>query len=359
MKRIYLAFVGFMMSLAFVWAQNCTQPMANFSFQQQKNNINNQPNESQRLMLAKQLLDGNCLASSQIKEICELLSNDFNKLDFAKSAYNRTTDRANFYEVYNAFSYFSTVFILHDYVVEQRGGGNTTPVNPVNPVNPTTSVTFPNLNYPSHMGYNGARKCDFPLADNAFMPLATDIRNQANDTDRMNKLDQYTNSYCMTTGQIMRFATLLTEDSNRLNFLKKAYARVFDLTNYNQAGQVLQFVQSQNNFMTFLNSNSSVSTPTCVVTVADMTDMKTRVQKEAFDNTKVNTAKTIARVKKCFTCAQVKDIVTWFTYSDSKMNIAQFMWDFTTDRENFYIVADSFTFSSDKDKLMKFIESKK
>jgi len=362
MKRIYLAFTGFLMSLAVVWAQNCTQPMSNFTFQQQKTNISNQSNEAQRLMMSKQILDGNCLASSQVKEICEMLPNDYNKLDFAKSAYARTTDRTNFYEVYNAFAYFSTVFMLHDFVLEQRGGNNNNNGGGGNNSNNNnnTALTFPNLNYPSHLGYNGARKCDFPLADNGFAPLAQDIRAQPNDNERMGKLDQYTNNYCMTTGQIMRFATLLTDDNNRLNFLKKAYARVFDLTNYNQASQVLQFVQNQNNFATFLNAGTSVVTPTnCVVTTADMTELRQRIQRESFENTKLNTAKTIIKSKKCFTSQQVKEVVALFTFSDGKMGIAQFMWDFTVDKENFYIVADSFSFSSDREKLMAFIQSKK
>ncbi len=363
MKRTYLFICSFLMSFSFAWAQNCTQPMANFQFQQQKNNINSQFNESQRLMAGKQLLDRNCLTASQVKELCELMGNDFNKLDFAKSAYPRTTDQANFYEVYNGFSQFSTVFMLHDFVLEQRGGningggGNNTL--------PPTSITFPNLNYPSSLGYNGARRCDFALAENAFMPLAQDVRAQFDENAKVNRLDQIISQQCMTTSQIMRFATLLSDDNNRLSFLKKAHLRVFDLANYNQAVQVLQFQQNQNSFMTFIgggnNPNNPINPPVgnCTVTQADMADMKQRVQKESFDNSRLNMAKTIARVKKCYTSAQVKDIATWFTFSDSKMNIAQFMYDFTTDRENYYTVVDAFTLTSDRDKFMAFVNSKK
>lgn len=361
MKRLYFTILGLMISLSIAWAQNCTQPMANFQFQQQKNNISNQFNESQRLQIGKQLLERNCLMSSQVRELCELMGNDFNKLDFAKSAYPRTTDQANFYEVYNSFGQFSTVFMLHDFVLEQRGGNNNGGGN--NNVLPSTSITFPNLNYPNHMGYAGARRCDFALAENAFMPLAQDVRAQMDENGRVNRLDLIIANQCLTTSQIMRFATLLSDDNNRLSFLKKAHLRVFDLANYNQAAQVLQFNQNQNNFLTFIGNGTGgtgvVTNPVCTVTAADMADMKQRTQRESFDNSRLNMAKTIARVKKCYTSAQVKEIVGWFSFSDSKMDIAKFMYDFTTDRENYYTVVDAFTFGSDRDKFMAFVQSKK
>jgi hypothetical protein len=40
------------------------------------------------------------------------------------------------------------------------------------------------------------------------------------------------------------------------------------------------------------------------------------------------------------------------------MEIAKFAYDYTTDKENYVKIADSFTFSNDKDEFLRFLKSK-
>ncbi|TAF67210.1 MAG: DUF4476 domain-containing protein [Cytophagales bacterium] len=337
----------------------CNQPMNNAIFQQQKNNIANQMNEQQRNALAKQLIDNNCLTSTQVKEICLLLPNDYSKLFFAKSAYLRTIDVSNFYEVYDSFSYFSTVFMLHDYVLEMRNGGSGNGNG-----NPLNNGMYPSLNYPNPNAYMGAKKCNAYLADNLFEAVAQEIRNKKNEVERATQLVMLLNNgNCFATTQIMKFATLLTDDNNRLEFLKKAYNNTFDIGNYTYANQVLNLVQNQNAFATFLSQQGG-NTGTggivnCSVPSSEMSQIVTRIKNETFEREQLNMAKTIAAAKKCFTVAQVIQIVNVFTFSDTKIDIAKYMWDYTIDKDNFYKVTDAFTFSTEKEKILEFINSKK
>ena len=57
-----------------------------------------------RLLYSKRLVDDNYLCSEQVKELARFFSFDNKRLDFAKYAYNRTTDKNNFSVVCNAFS---------------------------------------------------------------------------------------------------------------------------------------------------------------------------------------------------------------------------------------------------------------
>jgi hypothetical protein len=51
-------------------------------------------------------------------------------------------------------------------------------------------------------------------------------------------------------------------------------------------------------------------------------------------------------------------MVKLFSFDDSRLEIAKYAWDYTIDRDNYYQVADVFTFSSSKESLMKFLEGK-
>ena len=57
-----------------------------------------------RLLYAKRLMDDSYLCAEQVKELARFFSFDNSRLDFAKYAYSRTTDKNNFSVVCNAFS---------------------------------------------------------------------------------------------------------------------------------------------------------------------------------------------------------------------------------------------------------------
>ena len=82
------------------------------------------------------------------------------------------------------------------------------------------------------------------------------------------------------------------------------------------------------------------------------------IRKESFNSTKVTLAKQILRSKQCFTTVQIREMLKLFSFDDSRLEMAKFAWEFTTDRDNYYQVADVFTFSSSKEELMKFLEGR-
>ena len=56
-----------------------------------------------------------------------------------------------------------------------------------------------------------------------------------------------------------------------------------------------------------------------------------------------------------FTTVQVKEIVQLFSFENSKLDIAKHAYKNTIDKGNYFTVADCFTFSNNKDELMRYI----
>lgn len=342
---------------------NCPQPISDFVFQQQRSRVAQPFNENERLSRATQVINMHCLSSVQVRGLAETFRDDDARLEFAKAAYLRVFDVANFYEVYNAFSYFSTVFRLHDFVLLQRGGAINTPNNP----NPSTPlVNFPNLMYPSYEGYVGRRNCNLPMNPHDFNLMAQEIVSMNVEATRLSRLNTVATNYCLSVEQAMKFASLLDSEDNRFIFLRNAFNRIFDVGNYTQATQVFRNRPNQEQWLVYLrgqgidvNNPTGTQEPVCEVTAEDFNDINNRLRNISFDSERLSTAKSILRIKRCFTTSQIMQLGKHFRFRNSVMDFVKFAYDFTIDVSEYYKVADVFTFSSDKEELMKFIETKR
>ncbi|MDX1936480.1 MAG: DUF4476 domain-containing protein [Flavihumibacter sp.] len=81
-----------------------------------KNQLQRESFDNTRLLMARQISDNNYLSAQQVKELMQLFSFDDKKLDFAKYAYRRTTDRNNYFIVYDAFAFASNKEELANYI---------------------------------------------------------------------------------------------------------------------------------------------------------------------------------------------------------------------------------------------------
>ncbi|HPD54724.1 MAG TPA: DUF4476 domain-containing protein, partial [Bacteroidia bacterium] len=72
--------------------------------------------ENTKLTIAKQVIQNNCLTADQVRETMTLFDFENTKLDFAKFAYDRTYDRANYYKVNDAFEFESSIEDLNRYI---------------------------------------------------------------------------------------------------------------------------------------------------------------------------------------------------------------------------------------------------
>lgn len=358
MKKIYfLTFLVLLSFQSFAQISINLQNLSNFQFTQKKNALNNMSSDIQRLNETKSLLKTYAMTSLQVKSLADLFKDDYSRLEFAKSAYQNVLDKNNFYEVYDAFMYFSTVFMLHDYVKGLSSNTN----NGGNDDETPTELTFPNLNYPSISGYTGKKHCSYPMNDHDFHLFAADVAELGSENTKSARLAEIAQGHCMTTAQAMKFSSLLKIEANKLTFLKQAYLRAFDAENFKTAIQMFAYNNNKNNLLNYINTqvidDNTNDTPVCEVTEAEFLDVRNRIKKES-SSARLNMAKYLIKNKKCYTSAQIKNLVKIFSFDKDRMIVIKYAYDYTIDKNNFYIIKDALTFSSAKEDFMKFLNSK-
>jgi hypothetical protein len=84
--------------------------------------------------------------------------------------------------------------------------------------------------------------------------------------------------------------------------------------------------------------------------------LKNSVNAQSFDSSKLTVAKQ-AIGSNNLTAAQVKELMTLFSYESSKLEIAKFAYGHTVDRNNYYQISDAFTYSSSVDELSGYINN--
>jgi Domain of unknown function (DUF4476) len=91
-----------------------------------------------------------------------------------------------------------------------------------------------------------------------------------------------------------------------------------------------------------------------VMTVAEFNQVKQSLQKEWFENNRITSAKFIIENNN-FTTVQVKELVQLFSFDDKKLEIAKLAYRKTVDKQNYYLINEELTFSSNKEELARFI----
>ena len=97
-------------------AEGCRYPMDFNSFKDAKETVTKASFEETKLSTAKSILSGNCVSTDQVIGICKLFSFEASKLDFAKFAYSKTTDKGNYFKVGNIFDYDASKTELNDFI---------------------------------------------------------------------------------------------------------------------------------------------------------------------------------------------------------------------------------------------------
>ena len=94
----------------------CPMPMSDGEFTEAKASIESKGFEESKMTLARQIGDGHCFATDQVKGIMGLFSFEETKLEFAKYAYDHTHDIGNYYKVNDAFGFESSIDELNKYI---------------------------------------------------------------------------------------------------------------------------------------------------------------------------------------------------------------------------------------------------
>jgi hypothetical protein len=82
------------------------------------------------------------------------------------------------------------------------------------------------------------------------------------------------------------------------------------------------------------------------------------IKKESFDDSRMAIARSVID-QHFFTAAQAKQVIALFSFENSKLDIAKYLYGRTTDPKNYFIVYSVFTFSKTKEELGEYIRNYK
>jgi uncharacterized protein DUF4476 len=94
----------------------CTFAMDFKSYKAAKTAVASASFEDTKLSTAKSILVNNCLSTDQIIDVCRAFGFEASKLDFAKTAYSKTTDQANYNKVVDMLTTSTAKTDLKNYI---------------------------------------------------------------------------------------------------------------------------------------------------------------------------------------------------------------------------------------------------
>jgi hypothetical protein len=87
-------------------------------------------------------------------------------------------------------------------------------------------------------------------------------------------------------------------------------------------------------------------------------NLKDQIEAQSFEETKSNTAKQAIRYY-CVSSVQARQILKIFSFEQTKLEFAKWVYDYVYDPQNFYQVNDVFDFSMSVDELQEYIRNKR
>lgn len=154
-----------------------------------------------------------------------------------------------------------------------------------------------------------------------------------------------------------RQATLIAEtfsfDSNRLDFLKMAYANCVDRYNYFLTLRTFDFNTSREKLMDFINGIEADNHLRIVnrVTNDDMKEIVSTLKNETFDSMRYKLSVMILNGGE-FTARQIAAMARTFDFDNGRMDFLLRAYRYCIDRHNYTVAVNTMDFSSNRTKLM-------
>ncbi len=109
-----------------------------------------------------------------------------------------------------------------------------------------------------------------------------------------------------------------------------------------------------------VNVSNTSSNTSCAYAMgsSDFASAKKSIESKSFEDSKLTIAKQILN-SNCLNAAQVKEIMTLFSYESTKLDWAKFAYKRTIDKNNYFKLNDAFTYETSIDELNEYISNAK
>jgi hypothetical protein len=205
------------------------------------------------------------------------------------------------------------------------------------------------------------------LNDRQFEEQLRGLKAERNETEKHRLARQWLSARPLSSLQVKAIAAHLNDENARLEFAAAAYPRTVDPENFYEvydAFTTFSKVMRLHDRIQLLRQLPPPPAPVVVVppsvTEAELKDILRAIRKEPFENTRSQMARQIvSSSRKQFLSSQIKDILGCFDFEPTRLEFAKFAYDYTLDQERYFLVNEAFSFSSSKDTLTRYLESKR
>ena len=175
------------------------------------------------------------------------------------------------------------------------------------------------------------------------------------DSNRLRMADMiFSTGGFMNVSQIIKVSLIFDYDSNRQEFLMKAYRNCVDRHNYYKVLATLDFSSSRENVIKFVTENRERREPELLhkVSSSDMSSIIKALKREDFDSTRSRMAKMIT-AGSLLTSRQIADMAKTFDFENSCKDFLLYAFRNCIDPENYYIAVNTLNFSSSRNEVMR------
>jgi hypothetical protein len=127
-------------------------------------------------------------------------------------------------------------------------------------------------------------------------------------------------------------------------------------TTYNESVTVQSSEIEEYQSVSGENTTTSLGRCSYPVDNSEFADIKISLNKKTFEDSKLTLAKQIAK-SKCFTSAQIRDIMGMYDFEDTRLEFAKYAYEYVYDPDNYYLVNDAFQFEMTIEELDEFIRN--
>jgi hypothetical protein len=219
-----------------------------------------------------------------------------------------------------------------------------------------------------------AQNCRGPINPRMFQTQLLQLRGLPQESARFRTAMDNFGPFCLSSAQVFQVCQLLGQDAYRIDFAYSGHQRVLDPENFYDVYDSFELFSSAFRLHDLIGGvgiemvpipqplpvpePEPIPVPVCEVSAQDMAEIKDLVKAATFKDSMEKQAKMMVKSKQCFRADQIVDLLSVFSYDDSKLNVAKYAFDYCVDTQNYYRVVNSFSFKSYKDDLTRFIEER-
>ncbi|MBE7499321.1 MAG: DUF4476 domain-containing protein [Verrucomicrobiales bacterium] len=185
------------------------------------------------------------------------------------------------------------------------------------------------------------------------------------DLEQLDAARSLLSRHAVSSLQVKALARKIRSEEARLEFALAAYPRTVDPENFYEVYDAFQSFSKVFRLHDRIGRLSPGEGPPAggmvpaPLSKAEWAELLRVVRKESFDNTRLAIARqVVAGARGRITSRQVREMLSSFTFEDGRLELAKVAYDSVVDPWNYHVVYDAFTFAANREKLVKYLESR-